>query len=39
MNPQKPDWFNRAEYTAIRITLLILLITGLVRFIRGELGL
>jgi hypothetical protein len=34
---QKPDWFERLEYYAFRIALLILFFNGLVRLIRGEL--
>jgi hypothetical protein len=37
MNDRKPDWFERLEYYAFRITLLILFIAGLVKIIRGEL--
>jgi hypothetical protein len=36
---QKPDWFDRADYYALRIALLILFIAGLVKLIRAELGL
>jgi hypothetical protein len=38
MFPRKPDWFDRAEYYAIRLAALIVLIAALVRLIRGDLG-
>ena len=39
MHPEKPDWYWRVTYHAINITMLILLIAGLVKLIRSELGL
>jgi hypothetical protein len=39
MNRQKRDWFDRAEYRAIRTAAFILLIAALVRFVLDALGL
>jgi hypothetical protein len=37
-NIAEPKWFERLEYYAFRITLLILFIAALIKLVRNELG-